>query len=144
MNAVLTMLTRLCIDNRPTDPIEPIGRNAMRPTSLDSAAVFPRHFRPPCRPVELVENADGAPACGTARRPQRSAHEPERCGSSGLRSLRADERCVMINIDPESSERDPAILRTLARERQACLGVYGSTVTPGCVAVGDPVLIEVS
>jgi len=50
----------------------------------------------------------------------------------------------MINIDPESSERDPAILRTLARERQACLGVYGSTVTPGCVAVGDPVLIEVS
>jgi len=33
--------------------------------------------------------------------------------------------------------------QTIGRERQACLGVYGTTVTPGRVAVGDPVSIEV-
>ena len=53
-----------------------------------------------------------------------------------------DERCVVVNVDPTTSERDPAILETIARERDACLGVYGSTVAPGRVAVGDPVLLE--
>jgi uncharacterized protein YcbX len=36
-----------------------------------------------------------------------------------------------------------AILRTVARDRQGCLGVYGSTVEPGRVAVNDLVLLEV-
>jgi MOSC domain-containing protein YiiM len=35
-----------------------------------------------------------------------------------------------------------AVLRTIAREREACLGVYGSIVQPGRVALGDPVVIE--
>jgi hypothetical protein len=47
----------------------------------------------------------------------------------------------MVNIDPETDDRDPEVLRTIARERDACLGVYGSTVRPGRVAVGDPVLM---
>lgn len=38
--------------------------------------------------------------------------------------------------------RNPEILRAIARERDARLGVYGSTVEPGRVAVGDPVEIE--
>jgi hypothetical protein len=44
--------------------------------------------------------------------------------------------------------RDPVTARTLqgvralGRERDACLGVYGSTVQPGRVAVDDPVIIE--
>jgi len=38
--------------------------------------------------------------------------------------------------------RDPAVLRAIARERENCLGVYGSTVVPGPVAVGDPVELE--
>ncbi len=37
----------------------------------------------------------------------------------------------MVNVDPASTEPDPAILRTIAHARQACLGVYGSTVGPG-------------
>ncbi|MEA2430236.1 MAG: uncharacterized protein QOI19_709 [Thermoleophilaceae bacterium] len=52
-----------------------------------------------------------------------------------------DERCVVVNVDPATSQRDPAILKAIAREREACLGVYGSTVTPGRIAVGDPVLL---
>jgi hypothetical protein len=48
----------------------------------------------------------------------------------------------MINIDPDTDEKDPDVLRTVARERETCLGVYGATVTPGRVAVGDAVTLE--
>ncbi|MDQ2796881.1 MAG: MOSC domain-containing protein [Actinomycetota bacterium] len=62
-------------------------------------------------------------------------------GELRMRVDQRDERCVVVNVDPVSAERDPAILRTIARERQARLGVYGSTVRPGRVAVGDPVVL---
>lgn len=63
-------------------------------------------------------------------------------GGLRMRADKRDQRCVMVNVDPVTNERDAAILRTIARERQTCLGVYGSTVEPGRVAVGDRVLLE--
>jgi uncharacterized protein YcbX len=63
-------------------------------------------------------------------------------GGMRMRVDQRDERCVMVNVDPGTDERDPAILRAIAKERQACAGVYGSVVAPGRVAVGDAVLIE--
>jgi uncharacterized protein YcbX len=65
-----------------------------------------------------------------------------RVGSLRLRLDKRDQRCVVINIDPATMARDPAILRTVARERDSCLGVYGTTVSPGRAAVGDAVLLE--
>lgn len=64
-----------------------------------------------------------------------------RIGDLLVRIDKRDERCVVVTIDPVTLEREPAILRAVARERQACLGVYGSTVQPGRVAVGDPVVL---
>jgi hypothetical protein len=64
-----------------------------------------------------------------------------RIGDFSMRVDQRDERCVMINVDPATTERNPAILKTAGRERDACVGVYGTTVEPGRVAVGDPVLI---
>ena len=58
-----------------------------------------------------------------------------------MRIDKRDGRCVVITIDPTTSETNPEILRTVARERDNCMGVYGSTVLPGCVAVGDAVAI---
>lgn len=63
-------------------------------------------------------------------------------GGMRMRVDQRDERCVMVNIDPTTTDRDPSVLRAIARERQACLGVYGQTTRPGRVAIGDPVLIE--
>jgi uncharacterized protein YcbX len=63
-----------------------------------------------------------------------------RIGGFSMRIDKRDQRCVAINIDPVTHERDPAILRTVAAERDTCLGVYGSTIEPGPVAVGDPVV----
>ena len=65
-----------------------------------------------------------------------------RVGDMRMRVDKRDQRCIMINVDPKTTERNPAVLRALGGDRQACLGVYGSTVTPGRVAVGDAVSIE--
>jgi MOSC domain-containing protein len=50
-----------------------------------------------------------------------------------------DERCVITNVDPDTAVRDPRVLREIAQHRETCTGVYGSVVTPGPIAVGDPV-----
>jgi uncharacterized protein YcbX len=65
-----------------------------------------------------------------------------RIGGLRLRVDKRDGRCVVITIDPLTTERNPAILRAVAQDRQGCLGVYGSTVEPGRVAVDDPVILE--
>jgi uncharacterized protein len=65
-----------------------------------------------------------------------------RIGAMRMRVDQQDERCVVVNVDPATGERNHAVLRTLARERAACIGVYGSTVEPGRVAVGDPVFLD--
>jgi len=59
-----------------------------------------------------------------------------------MRVDKRDGRCSVITIDPVTSACNPAILRTVAQERQGCLGIYGSTVEPGRVAVNDSVAIE--
>ena len=64
-----------------------------------------------------------------------------RLGGLTMRVDKRDGRCVVITIDPETTEQDPAVLRTVARDREGCVGVYGSVVTPGRVALEDPVLV---
>lgn len=65
-----------------------------------------------------------------------------RAGGVTMRIDKRDGRCAVITIDPATASRDPGILREVARHRDGCLGVYGSTVEPGRMAIGDPVLIE--
>ena len=63
-------------------------------------------------------------------------------GAMRLRIDKRDGRCVVITIDPTTTARSPGILRAVANDRQGCLGVYGSTVSPGRVALEDSVVIE--
>lgn len=65
-----------------------------------------------------------------------------RAGGMRMRVDQRDERCVVVNIDPVTMQRNPAILHAIAGQRQVCLGVYGSTVQPGHIAVGDPVIVD--
>jgi uncharacterized protein len=65
-----------------------------------------------------------------------------RIGGLRMRVDQRDKRCVMVTIDPVTLHRNRAILRAIARERDGWFGVYGSTVEPGPVAVGDPVELE--
>lgn len=67
-----------------------------------------------------------------------------RVGGMSVRVDKRDGRCAVITIDPQTTERNPAILRTVTRDRGGCLGVYGSTVQPGRVALNDLVFVESS
>lgn len=62
-------------------------------------------------------------------------------GEMRMRVDKRDKRCVMINVDPFTTDRDPAILRSVAQERDARFGVYGTPAQPGRVNVGDTVSI---
>ncbi len=63
-------------------------------------------------------------------------------GAAGIRIDGRDKRCVVVNVDPVNGSRDPAVLRAITAHRDARLGVYGSTVRPGRVAVGDIVVLQ--
>ena len=65
-----------------------------------------------------------------------------RIGSMRMRVDRQDPRCVVITIDPDHLDSSPAVLRTVVQQRRTFLGVYGSTVAPGTVSVGDEVVLE--
>lgn len=91
----------------------------------------PRRFRPNL----LVEATSGEPFEEDAW-----VGSVLRVGGVSLRLDQRDSRCVIVNTDPVSGERDPAVLKALAQRRESCAGVYGSTVEPGRIAVGDPVL----
>ena len=89
------------------------------------------------RPNLLVEPADGAPFAEDGW-----VGRVLRIGGMRMRVDQRDPRCVVVNVDPETAERDPAVLRAIAQTRDSCLGVYGSVVEPGRVAVGDAVVLE--
>jgi MOSC domain-containing protein len=89
------------------------------------------------RPNLLVEAADGAAFAEDAW-----VGSVLQLGGLRMRVDKRDQRCVMVNVDPGTTERNPAVLRAIAQHREACLGVYGQTVEPGSVAVGDPVFVE--
>jgi uncharacterized protein len=51
-------------------------------------------------------------------------------------------RCMMINIDPDTATRQPAVLREVAAHHHGCAAVYGSTQVPGTIRVGDTVRLR--
>jgi uncharacterized protein YcbX len=65
-----------------------------------------------------------------------------RIGGLRMRVDKRDQRCVVVTVDPVTLRRDPAVLRAISQERDGQLGVYGTTVEPGQLAVGDPVELE--
>jgi len=58
-----------------------------------------------------------------------------------IRLNRRIVRCVMVNINPETAEKDRRVLKTVAQSRDSCAGVYGSTEKPGTISVGDVVRV---
>ncbi len=53
-----------------------------------------------------------------------------------------DERCSMVNLDPDSARSDPEVLKAVAQVRDNEAGVYGTVIRRGRVAVGQPVFFE--
>ncbi len=102
-------------------------------SELTGRTLEPQRFRPNL----LVESSIGG-----------AFPEDDWCGQilriGGLRTRldQRDPRCVIVTIDPRSGQRDPEVLRDIVRDRDGCAGVYGTTVTPGLITVGDAVSLE--
>ena len=99
---------------------------------LAGASLEPRRFRPN---LLVDSHGRGFPEDAWVGRVLR-------IGGLRMRVDKRDQRCVVVTVDPVTLCRNPAILRAIARERDARFGVYGSTMEPGQIAVGDPVELE--
>ena len=64
-------------------------------------------------------------------------------GNSGaaVRVNMKDERCVMVNFDPDTAERDSEVMKTVVRLNGNYAGVYGTVVRAGELRVGQVVTL---
>jgi uncharacterized protein YcbX len=53
-----------------------------------------------------------------------------------------DERCSMVNFDPDSACTASEVLKAIVRVRDNKVGVYGTTTRRGRLAVGQPIFFE--
>jgi uncharacterized protein YcbX len=60
-------------------------------------------------------------------------------GSAVVSVTKRDERCVMINLDPDTAEQDARVMKAAVRLNDNHAGVYGAVLRPGVLQVGQPV-----
>lgn len=53
-----------------------------------------------------------------------------------------DKRCAMINLNPDTAQSDPAVLKTVVQLNGTCAGVYGTVIRPGALTVGQTVYLR--
>jgi len=54
-----------------------------------------------------------------------------------------DERCVMINLDPDTAEPHAGVMKAAVRMNGNTAGVYATVIKPGQLRVGQPVWLGV-
>jgi len=52
-----------------------------------------------------------------------------------------DERCVMVNFDPDTAERDSDVMKTVVRLNENYAGVYGTVIRTGELRLGQVVTL---
>ena len=52
-----------------------------------------------------------------------------------------DERCVMVDFDPDTAERDSEVMKTVVRMNENYAGVYGTVVRAGELRLGQVVTL---
>jgi uncharacterized protein YcbX len=64
-------------------------------------------------------------------------------GNSGpaVRVTMKDERCVMVNLDPDTAQRDSEVMKTIVRMNENYAGSYGTVVSAGELRVGQVVTL---
>jgi uncharacterized protein YcbX len=53
--------------------------------------------------------------------------------------LERDPRCMMITLDPDTGEKEPALLKKVAQAHSGMAGVYGAVLVEGTLHKGDSV-----
>ncbi len=60
---------------------------------------------------------------------------------AAVRVTMRDERCVMVNLDPDTAERDSKVMKTVVRLNENYAGVYGTVVRAGELRAGQVVTL---
>jgi len=116
-------------------PISLITRQTIARIAEESEAeVDPRRFRP-----NLLLDLEGGEAFDEMKWVGRIVRVGD---TARLAITKADERCMMITLDPASAKPNPAILRYVAQQHKLCAGVYAQVITAGEARAGDPVALE--
>lgn len=102
---------------------------------LPETVIESRRFRPNI--LVATTEVEGDAACGFVEATWTGREV--RVGNAVLRMDAPAIRCVMTTRSQPGLAEDRRIMRTLVREAKQNLGQYVSVVTPGEVAVGDPV-----
>jgi len=55
-----------------------------------------------------------------------------------------DVRCSMVNLDPDTAEMSPAVLKTIVRVNQNNAGIYGTVTRVGRLEVGQKIFLRES
>lgn len=90
------------------------------------------------RPNIVIDTADPAPFIED-RWVGRSLIFGEGETAAAVGITMRDARCVMINLDPETANSDPAIMRAVLRMNGNHAGVYGTVLRRGDLVVGQRV-----
>jgi MOSC domain-containing protein len=53
-----------------------------------------------------------------------------------------DERCSMVNLDPDSASPAPEVMKAVVRANQNNAGIYGAVTRVGRLAVGQTILLR--
>lgn len=96
-------------------------------------AVEPMRFRPNL----VIETNDTVPFAED----DWVGHELQ-IGEAVFRVDRRDPRCVIVNLDPHTGERNARLVKWLGAHRDRCAGVYGSIAAQGDVRCGDEVFLR--
>jgi len=58
-------------------------------------------------------------------------------GGTAVRITMRDERCGMLNLDPDTAEADSEVMKTVVRLNENFAGVYGTVVGTGGLRAGQ-------
>jgi uncharacterized protein YcbX len=64
--------------------------------------------------------------------------------SAAIKITIPDERCMMINLDPDSAKQDVTVMKAVVRLNQNNAGVYGTVMREGAIAVGQRVSLLIN
>jgi uncharacterized protein len=113
-----------------SDTVREIGKLAAQPLDI-------RRFRPNivvgslrAAPFEESEWVGGVLSFG------------EGADSAAVSVTLRDERCSMVNFDPDSARPAAEVLKAIVRAQQNLAGVYGTVTRRGRLSVGQPILFE--
>jgi uncharacterized protein len=96
-----------------------------------------RRFRP-----NILIATDNADPFEEDRWVGRTLQFGEENNGASIKVTVRDERCVMVNFDPDTAERDSNVMKTVVQMNENCAGVYGTVVKAGELRVGQVVTLE--